>query len=334
MSSLQNATIAGVTIDSAERLSSMSRDEVDDLPYGFLILDREGTIVLYNRYESRMSRLPAERVLGRSWFSEIAPCTRVEAFFGRFRAFADDPSRDVERFAFRFHFLHGAQDVLVQLARAPGEADRIMMTVVRREVGVASHDAAPSVRLDEQRGAVLGPLGPALAFPSALVVGLLADAGEHVARRTGADIARLLIERARAAATLAGEEAASSPPLLTAGVLDAAMADAGLGRLALDTTARATKGVIGIYVRPPVPTLTRALSWLYEGLLSTALSEASGEALVARCLDTRSTALVPWLFAAVSEERVAVLAPVAGESAESIGRRLGLVEADADALAM
>ena len=68
-----------IDVDSTERLAMMTPEEVNALPYGFLILDREGVVQLYNRYESDMSRLGVDRVLGRNWFREIAPCTRVEA---------------------------------------------------------------------------------------------------------------------------------------------------------------------------------------------------------------------------------------------------------------
>jgi photoactive yellow protein len=132
------------TIDVVERLASMSREEVDDLPYGFVVLDEAGTILLYNRYESELSRRPPEEVVGKNWFKDVAPCTRVEAFYGRFRALAASPERTHESFRFRFYFQHGAQDVAVQLVKAPpvvtlplaapSEEARLFMTIVRRDV--------------------------------------------------------------------------------------------------------------------------------------------------------------------------------------------------------
>ncbi|MRG92097.1 PAS domain-containing protein [Polyangium spumosum] len=147
-------------LDAIERLAAMSKEEVDELPYGFVVLDEVGTILLYNRYESELSRLPPERVVGKNFFTEVAPCTRVEAFYGRFRALVQDEARQEEGFRFRFYFLHGAQDVAVQFVKAPpvmtqpleqvGTAARLFMTVVRRPVAEVAEgeggaeDAAPS----------------------------------------------------------------------------------------------------------------------------------------------------------------------------------------------
>ncbi len=82
----QPAASDEVKIDSVERLASMSLEEVDDLPYGFIVLDTEGQVLLYNRYEARMSRVAPERVIGQNFFRDIAPCTRSRrstAAFGR-----------------------------------------------------------------------------------------------------------------------------------------------------------------------------------------------------------------------------------------------------------
>ena len=68
--------------------------------------DEAGTILLYNRYEARMSRLPPERVVGRGFFLDIAPCTRVDAFQGRFRALVNDPEKQGDSFAFKSTLLH------------------------------------------------------------------------------------------------------------------------------------------------------------------------------------------------------------------------------------
>lgn len=134
-------------IDVAERLASMTKEEVDELPYGFVVLDEAGTILLYNRYESSLSRLPQDSVVGKNFFKEVAPCTRVEAFYGRFRALVTGNDRLQETFRFRFYFLHGQQDVTVQFVKAPSAvslplegaegSSRVFMTVDRCPVRVA-----------------------------------------------------------------------------------------------------------------------------------------------------------------------------------------------------
>jgi len=150
-------------IEVVEQLAGMSQEEVDDLPYGFVVLDELGTILLYNRYESALSRLSPEEVVGKNWFKEIAPCTRVEAFYGRFRALIKDPEKSQDGFRFRFYFMHGAQDVAVQLVKAPevvtlpidpnNGASRIFMTVVRcllvEPEPASPGEGDPNVRRDE-----------------------------------------------------------------------------------------------------------------------------------------------------------------------------------------
>lgn len=65
-------------------LVEMSPEELDVLPVGAIRLGRDGTVLGYNQAESRLSGLLPERVLGRNFFTEIAPCTNVREFAGEF----------------------------------------------------------------------------------------------------------------------------------------------------------------------------------------------------------------------------------------------------------
>ncbi len=59
------------------------------LPLGIVVLDTEGRVQLFNRYEQQLSGKSASQVLGRAFFDEIAPCTRdiglKERFFAGIR---------------------------------------------------------------------------------------------------------------------------------------------------------------------------------------------------------------------------------------------------------
>ena len=78
-----------------------------------------------------MARLPAEAVLGRNFFTEVAPCTRVRAFEGRFRDLASGVGPPVVTFDFTFPFPFGAQHVAVLLT--PGAtAGTILLALLRR----------------------------------------------------------------------------------------------------------------------------------------------------------------------------------------------------------
>ena len=102
-------------------LHARSESELDALPFGVIALDGEGAVRRYNLYESRFARIDREQVLGRVFFGEIAPCTRLEAFEGRFRRFVEtaEPER-IERFDFVFDFKFGAQEVSVEIVRPRG----------------------------------------------------------------------------------------------------------------------------------------------------------------------------------------------------------------------
>jgi photoactive yellow protein len=100
-------------------VNRLSPEELDQLPYGVIQLDARGRVVGYNDTESRMVGLPKERVIGKNFFQEVAPCTRVKEFEGRFRDMAEGRSKNVvEQFEFVFHFRKGSQRVVIMIFRA------------------------------------------------------------------------------------------------------------------------------------------------------------------------------------------------------------------------
>ena len=100
-------------------VSRLSPNELDQLPYGLICLDAQGRVVHYNDTESRMAMLPKERVIGRSFFGEVAPCARVREFEGEFQELVRDPSRiRVRTFDFIFRFRHSEQHVTIVMTPA------------------------------------------------------------------------------------------------------------------------------------------------------------------------------------------------------------------------
>lgn len=104
---------------SVESLLQLSAEEADALPYGLILLDPEGVIVGYNAAESRLSGLPRSEVLGRDFFRDVAPCTRVRAFAGRYREMVQAGESAHARFDFVFRFSYGEKRVSVLLAYSP-----------------------------------------------------------------------------------------------------------------------------------------------------------------------------------------------------------------------
>ncbi len=68
-----------------EQIEDLSSEELDDLPFGAIQLDAEGKILSYNLAETQISGRSQTEVIGKSFFEEIAPCTNVQEFAGRFR---------------------------------------------------------------------------------------------------------------------------------------------------------------------------------------------------------------------------------------------------------
>jgi photoactive yellow protein len=71
-------------VDLAPQLLALSPAALDGLPYGVVQMDLAGTVTRYNATESRYSGLPAERVLGRHFFRQVAPCSNNRLVAGRF----------------------------------------------------------------------------------------------------------------------------------------------------------------------------------------------------------------------------------------------------------
>lgn len=110
-----------------------SDDELDAQPFGVIGLDPDGTILRYNLYESRFARLDRNQVIGRNFFAEVALCTRTEAFEGRFRELIREANPAPVRFDYIFDFKFGAQEVSIEMLKAPG-VDRYYLMINRRQV--------------------------------------------------------------------------------------------------------------------------------------------------------------------------------------------------------
>jgi photoactive yellow protein len=113
-------------------VARLTPEQLDGLPFGLVTLDAEGRILHYNDTEARMVGLSRERVLGKNFFTQVAPCTRVREFEGRFRQLALDPARvRVQTFDFVFRFAKGEQ--LVTIVMTPGRVrGQFHLAMVRR----------------------------------------------------------------------------------------------------------------------------------------------------------------------------------------------------------
>lgn len=101
-------------IQELEEISQMSEDQLDALPFGAIRLDTDGTILKFNMSESRLTGRDPRRVTGRNFFTDVAPCTNVQDFAGRFReGMARKELHAI--FPYRFDFEMAPRDVTVTL---------------------------------------------------------------------------------------------------------------------------------------------------------------------------------------------------------------------------
>jgi photoactive yellow protein len=110
-----------------EDLSAMGAEEAEALPWGAFRLDDAGTVRVYNRVEGRLSRRDPDSVVGRDFFREVAPCTAVEGFRGRFVRLQALPREARDSFEFLFRFAHGPIRVRIVLVRDPLSASTTVL---------------------------------------------------------------------------------------------------------------------------------------------------------------------------------------------------------------
>jgi len=53
------------------------------LPFGMIRLDAAGVVKAYNEWEARLARREARDVIGKNFFTDVAPCTNVASFRGK-----------------------------------------------------------------------------------------------------------------------------------------------------------------------------------------------------------------------------------------------------------
>lgn len=98
-------------------INDVDPEQLDSLPYGLIVLDADGRVLFYNETESEFAGYDREQVLGKNFFEDVAPCTRVKEFQGRFRDFIAGKLGAVTFFDFAFHFEAGTQNVVIGLSQ-------------------------------------------------------------------------------------------------------------------------------------------------------------------------------------------------------------------------
>jgi len=87
---------------------------VADAAYGVIQLDAEGVILRYNAFEAGLSGLTKQKVVGKNFFTQVAPCTDFQEFHGRFREGVASGNLQCT-FRYHFAFKKNPRDVSVSL---------------------------------------------------------------------------------------------------------------------------------------------------------------------------------------------------------------------------
>src|SRR5689334_2612914 len=67
-----------------EWLEAASAEELDQVTFGVVAMGSDGIVAAYNKAEAGLSGLRPERVIGRHFFSSVAPCSNNHMVAGRF----------------------------------------------------------------------------------------------------------------------------------------------------------------------------------------------------------------------------------------------------------
>lgn len=105
---------AATELFPVEDLMTLDAAALDALPWGMVRLDADGVVTEYNAAEQALSGRDRARTVGRHFFREVAPCTNVRSFAGRFDEMvrAGRPARERLEFVFRF----AGGDLLVDIS--------------------------------------------------------------------------------------------------------------------------------------------------------------------------------------------------------------------------
>ena len=112
----ENAQLTGkISAESLfEKIDSLTPEEVDMLPFGAIELNTDGTILKYNDFESAFAGVSKTSAIGKNFFTQVAPCTNVQEFHGRFKNGVAAQELH-ETFRYHFAFKHNPCNVTITL---------------------------------------------------------------------------------------------------------------------------------------------------------------------------------------------------------------------------
>lgn len=102
-------------------IPAMDSDELDELDFGAVKVNDDGVVQEYNQYESEMAGVEPEEAMGNNFFTEVAPCTNNQLFYGAFQDGVEDGELDQEM-DYTFTYKMDPTNVKIRLFHDPDSA--------------------------------------------------------------------------------------------------------------------------------------------------------------------------------------------------------------------
>jgi photoactive yellow protein len=118
-----------------EKIPKLSEAELDALPQGVIRLDKTGKILILRPDSSRIVASDGRDDGGPKLFTDVALCTAVSEFQGRFNDFFDAPAPRIgltevaPSFRFELRFAWGSEDVSITMVKTAGPEPEIYLAV-------------------------------------------------------------------------------------------------------------------------------------------------------------------------------------------------------------
>ncbi len=79
--------------DLFQALEALENHAYDEFDFGLIKMDRKGNVLAYNKWEAQLAANNQEAVIGKNFFTQIAPCTNnfmVSEKYGLFQGQLDE----------------------------------------------------------------------------------------------------------------------------------------------------------------------------------------------------------------------------------------------------
>lgn len=106
------------------------------MPYGIIELDPTGNVLIYNKAEEAISGKNSAAVIGKNFFREVAPCTSVKNFEGRYVEFLSSHSV-TESFKFTFRFPERTTKVSIAFVKSDHESAFVLVKAITEAIPTA-----------------------------------------------------------------------------------------------------------------------------------------------------------------------------------------------------